>query len=222
MVADTRKTPKSSEAGKARNAGEPETIIIKKYANRRLYDTRASRYVTLENLAEMVRAGDAFEVVDAKTGEDLTRQVLAQIIFDAEAKGANMLPTNFLRHIIEFYGDSLQSLLPEYLDHTMAAFSGNQSKLRDQMGQTGSMLGMQQWEEIGRRNMEIFERAAEMFSPFATGPGSTSSLDEAEEPASGSKDDPADRDGEQLDALKSQLDALQRQLDGLTRGRNDS
>ena len=147
-----------TKRGKAGTKDSSGPFVIKKYANRRLYDTRASRYVTLDNLAEMVRDGEEFKVVDAKTGEDLTHSVLTQIIFEAEAKGANMLPTNFLRHVIGFYGDSLQSLLPEYLEHTMAAFSSNQDQLREQMSGMGNLFGLQQWEEIGRRNMAMFGR----------------------------------------------------------------
>jgi len=223
MAEKTKKSKASATRnGSAATGGEGDPVIIKKYANRRLYDTRSSRYVTLEDLAEMVRDGDDFMVLDAKTGEDLTRPVLTQIIFEAEAKGANMLPTGFLRHVIKFYGDSLQSLLPDYLEHTMAAFSGNQTKLREQLTPVGSMFGLQQWEDIGRRNMELFERAAEIFSPFGAGLGAG---DSQQPPAAGDRasdqgDEGAptgDRD-EQLDALKAQLDTLQAQLNTLTRG----
>ncbi len=209
----SRKTGKSTSAeGGGAQSGD-EKIVIKKYANRRLYDTRASCYVTLDNLASMVRDDEDFIVVDAKTGEDLTRSVLAQIIFEAEAKGANMLPTNFLRHVIGFYGDSLQSMLPDYLEHSMAAFSNHQNQLRDQMKNMGSALGMSQYEEIGRRNMAMFEQAAEMFSPFGPGFGGGASK-ENEDDAPAEQAAPAD--DKKFDALKSQLDALQRQLDGLS------
>lgn len=217
----SRKSAKSASAhsASAHNVGantDGETIIIKKYANRRLYDTRASQYVTLDNLAAMVRNDEDFVVVDAKTGENLTRSVLAQIIFEAEAKGANMLPTNFLRQIIGFYGDSLQSMLPDYLEHTMTAFSTHQNELRGQLSQMGTAFGLPQYEEIGRRNVAMFERATEMFSPFGAGFGAgepQQSKDEA--PVEASEGEGAGADNKKLDTLKAQLDALQRQLNEL-------
>lgn len=218
MAAKSDKSSKST-GRKAGAQGKSETRIIKKYANRRLYDTRLSQYVTLDDLAEMVRDGEDLQVVDAKTGEDLTRSVLAQIIFEAEAKGANMLPTNFLRDIIGFYGDRLETVLPDYLEHTMAAFSSHQDQLRDQVKSMGTVFGIQQWEDIGERNMAMFERAAEMFSPFGSRPAGAEARGASDRRSPEQTDDEAaeaPRQNEQLDALKSQLDALQRQLDGLT------
>jgi polyhydroxyalkanoate synthesis repressor PhaR len=141
-------------------------ITVKKYANRRLYNTESSSYITLDNLADMVREGKDFVVYDAKTGEDITRSVLTQIIVEEESKGRAMLPTNFLRQLIGFYGDNLQSVVPRYLDQAMAAFARQQQTMRDAMQSTmGSFLppGM---EEVGRQNMAMLERAMTLFSPF--------------------------------------------------------
>lgn len=144
--------------------------VIKKYANRRLYDTGRSSYVTLDDLCIMVKEGRDFVVYDAKTGEDLTRSVLTQIIVEQEGKeGQNMLPTSFLRQLIGFYGDSLQSLIPNYLDQTIQAFSSNQDEFRRQYGQSAPnmMNPVTVMEEITRKNMEIFETAMRAWSPFA-------------------------------------------------------
>ena len=146
--------------------------VIKKYANRRLYNTGSSTYVTLEDLAEMVKDGEEFVVQDAKSGEDLTRMVLAQIIFDQEAKeGQSLLPINFLRQLISFYGDSVQAVVPSYLEHTMGAFAREQEKMKEQMatmfGQH-SVAGIEQMEAMARQNMELFQKTMQMFSPFAS------------------------------------------------------
>src|ERR1700754_2424124 len=143
-----------------------EPIVIKKYANRRLYNTGTSTYVTLEDLATMVKKGENFVVFDAKTGEDITRSVLAQIIFEQENKqGQNLLPINFLRQLIRFYGDSMQMLVPRYLEVSLESLTREQEKFRQQMSQTfgGSPFGS--LEEQVRRNMEMFERAFSMFTP---------------------------------------------------------
>ncbi|MCB9989292.1 MAG: polyhydroxyalkanoate synthesis repressor PhaR [Rhodospirillales bacterium] len=145
-------------------------IVIKKYANRRLYDTGRSSYVTLDDLCQMVKEGHDFIVYDAKSGDDLTRQVLTQIIVDQESKGENMLPESFLRQLIGFYGDSLQSLVPGYLEQAFSAFSQNQEQFRDQMqksmGGMGIMNPMSAMEEINRQNMALFENAMQAWSPF--------------------------------------------------------
>lgn len=150
---------------------EPKTITIKKYANRRLYDTEKSTYVTLEDLCLLVKEGVDFKVVDARTGEDLTRATLTQIIFEQESKGYNLLPSNFLRHIIKFYDDSLSTVLPDYLDKMMQNFMENQERMRTYMGTfTGGFTpftGIQGLEELRKRNMEIFEKTMSMFNPFA-------------------------------------------------------
>ena len=148
-------------------------VIIKKYANRRLYNTETSTYITLEELGQMVREGRDFEVVDAKTGEDLTRSVLAQILFEEESKGAAMLPVNFLRHLISFYDNSMQSVLPHYLENTMNMFIQNQQRIKEQ---TDKMLGgfspfnpVQNMQEMQRQQMEQMQRVMEMFNPFTQG-----------------------------------------------------
>lgn len=140
-------------------------VTIKKYANRRLYDTNTSSYITLEDLCEMVKKGVEFVVVDAKTDEDLTRQVLTQIIFEQESKGYSLLPIKFLRTIITFYGGRMQKLLPPYLEASMENFILNQDKMFDYFsGKTYSPFS--QLEEIGKQNMALFNRAFSMFNPF--------------------------------------------------------
>ncbi len=155
-----------------------EPIVIKKYANRRLYNTDTSSYVTLDDLCEMVKEGAEFIVYDAKSGEDLTRQILTQIIFEQEsqAQGQHLLPINFLRSLIGFYDNSLKEFVPPYLESTMQTFMKNQEKMREAMG-TNPLVGgvaavpglgqvAQQMEEIGKQNMELFTKAFSMFAPF--------------------------------------------------------
>jgi polyhydroxyalkanoate synthesis repressor PhaR len=148
--------------------GKGPKVVIKKYANRRLYNTAKSSYVTLDDLAKMVRAGEDFVVFDAKTGEDITRSVLTQIIVEEEAGDQNMLPTNFLRDLIRLYGDPLQRMVPSYLEAAMQAFSRNQEQLRRAFGGTQAL---ENFEQITRSNMELFERSLRMFSPFAQAGG---------------------------------------------------
>ena len=152
-----------------------EPIVIKKYANRRLYNTDTSSYVTLDDLCEMVKEGAQFVVYDAKSGEDLTRQILTQIIFEQESQGQNLLPINFLRSLIGFYDNSLKDFIPPYLESTMQTFLKNQEQMRATMGASpmnplGGMPGLgqvaQQMEEIGKQNMELFTKAFSMFAPF--------------------------------------------------------
>ncbi len=143
-------------------------VIIKKYANRRLYNTGTSTYVTLEDLAGMVKKGEDFAVYDAKTGEDITRSVLTQIIFEQENKeGQNLLPITFLRQLIRFYGDSMQTLVPRFLETSIEAFTREQGKFREQMAQAFGGVGFGAMEDQVRRNMEMFERTFAMFVPFA-------------------------------------------------------
>ena len=145
-----------------------EPVIIKKYANRRLYNTGTSTYVTLEDLASMVKIGEDFIVYDAKTGEDITRSVLTQIIFEQENKeGQNLLPIAFLRQLIRFYGDSMQMLVPRYLEVSIESLTREQEKFRQQMAQAFGVGGFGALEDQVRRNMEMFERAFAMFAPFA-------------------------------------------------------
>ena len=187
-----------------------DPIIIKKYANRRLYDTTASRYVTLDHLRELVKEGSDFKVVDAKSGDDLTRGVLAQIIFEEESKGETLLPVEFLRQLISFYGDSMQSMVPSYLNMSMDSFAKQQAEMREKMAEamgspTASMAIM---EEAAKRNMAMFQQAMAMFSPFAQG-GEAASRDAAPvgETASDDKQD--------VDALRAELDAMKTKLDKL-------
>ena len=148
-------------------------VVVKKYANRRLYNTESSSYITLENLADMVRAGRDFVVYDAKTGDDITRGVLTQIIVEEEGKGHNMLPTNFLRQLIGLYGGAMQGVVPGYLDQAMKAFTQQQEQVQAAMRKTvGSMSGIFPFsnvEEIGRQNMAMMERAFSMFTPLKAG-----------------------------------------------------
>ena len=146
-----------------------EPIVIKKYANRRLYNTDTSSYVTLEDLCDMVKEGADFIVYDAKSGEDLTRQILTQIIFEQEGKGESLLPVNFLRSVIGFYDNSLKDFVPHYLETSMQTFTKNQEKMREMMGVGGiGSFGQlsHQLEEIGKQNMELFTKAFSMFTPF--------------------------------------------------------
>ena len=145
-------------------------VVVKKYANRRLYDTRSSSYITLDNLAEMVREGRDFVVYDAKTGEDITRGVLTQIIVEEEGKGRSLLPTAFLRQLIGFYGDQMQSLVPKYLEQAMAAFGQQQEQMRaamqKTMGSVGTLFPFSNIEEVSKQNMAMMERAFSLFTPF--------------------------------------------------------
>jgi polyhydroxyalkanoate synthesis repressor PhaR len=186
-----------------------EPITIKKYANRRLYNTGTSTYVTLEDLAAMVKKGEDFVVYDAKTGEEITRSVLTQIIFEQESKeGQNLLPIAFLRQLIRFYGDSMQMLVPRYLEVSIESLTREQEKFRNQMAQTFGVGAFTSLEEQVRRNMEMFERAFTMFAPFArreTAGGDTAAEPEKSPPKGGDIDD-----------LKRQLDEMKRKVDRLT------
>jgi polyhydroxyalkanoate synthesis repressor PhaR len=189
-------------------AKSEEPVTIKKYANRRLYNTGTSSYVTLEDLATMVKAGENFVVYDAKSGEDITRQVLAQIIFEQENKeGAqNLLPINFLRQLIRFYGDSMQMLVPRFLEASIESLTREQEKFRQQMAQAFGVGAFGPIEEQVRRNMEIFERTFAMFTPFAKREGQGGATDKPTKP-SGSNDE--------LDELKRQIEEMQQRLNRL-------
>lgn len=190
-------------------------IIIKKYANRRLYNTAKSSYVTLENLSAMVRDNENFVVQDAKTGEDITRSVLAQIIFEAESKGNNMLPTNFLRQLIALYGDTLQGVVPGYLDASMETFTKNQEAIRGQISAAfGANPAISNLESLARTNMEWFENAMRMFSPFG-GAGSNAESKQAGHAEAKPANKPAASRENELDALKTQLSEMQNQLSKL-------
>ena len=135
---------------------EKPPITIKKYANRRLYNMATSNYVTLDYLATMVKEGRDFVVYDAKSGEDITRQILTHIIVEEEGKGQNLLPISFLRHLISFYGDSLESVVPNYLEHSMKAFAQNQEQMRDYMQNTlGDISPVSPFEEMGKQTLSV-------------------------------------------------------------------
>src|SRR5499425_1506723 len=148
-------------------AGDKAPIIVKKYANRRLYNTATSSYVTLDDLAKLIKEGGNFVVQDAKTGEDLTRSVLTQIIVEQEQKGQNLLPISFLRQLISFYGDSMQFLVPGYLEQAMVAFARNQEQMRKNLQATFGMFPFGQFEEVSKQNIALFEQALKMLSPYA-------------------------------------------------------
>lgn len=191
-------------------ADEKEPVTIKKYANRRLYNTGTSTYVTLEDLASMVKAGEDFIVYDAKSGEDITRTVLAQIIFEQENKeGQSLLPITFLRQLIRFYGDSMQMLVPRFLEQSMQSLTQEQGKFREQISQAFGGVGFGPLEEQVRRNMEMFEKTFAMFAPFARGQRATPSAPAADKPASSSSST------SEMDDLKRQLDEMQKRLDKL-------
>lgn len=197
----------------ARHKDPDGPVIIKKYANRRLYDTSTSSYVTLDHLSELVRKGTDFEVRDAKTGEDLTRAVLTQIIYEHETKGEGTLPLNFLRQLIGFYGGGAQSMLPAWLDMSMNSFAEAQERWRSAMG---GATPMAMFEQQARRNMAMFENAMRMFNP-ALAPRDTTLADGDETEGDGEH---AATEGTAEDALKlmqAQMAEMQRQLEALSK-----
>jgi polyhydroxyalkanoate synthesis repressor PhaR len=202
-----------------KSGSDKPPVTIKKYANRRLYNTATSSYVTLDHLCQMVKDGTEFLVFDAKTGEDITRSVLTQIIVEEESKGQNLLPISFLRQLISFYGDSLQSVVPNYLEFTMRTFARNQEQMRQYFQDTfGGFFPFGQFEEMGKQNMAMFERAMKLFNPKQEGDPGFPAQDRPQQAptAPGAGGDERDR---QLGELKAKIDAMQRQLDALTRTR---
>jgi len=203
-------------AAKKTSDGDGGPITIKKYANRRLYNTATSSYVTLDHLCQMVQDGVEFVVYDAKTGEDITRSVLTQIIVEEEAKGQHLLPIKFLRQLIAFYGGPMQFMVPRYLDHMMDLFAQNQERMRQSMQETfGGIFPFGNLEEMGRQNMALFENAVKMFTPFAPG----DKPEGAARPENGAK--PAE-DNDSLERLKAQVDLLQKQIDAISRDKPDN
>jgi len=196
-MADTVQAPPERKAGDA-----PSPVVVKKYANRRLYNTESSSYITLDNLAEMVRQGRDFVVYDAKTGEDITRGVLTQIIVEEEGKGHNLLPTTFMRHLIGFYGDQMQTVVPRFLDQAMGALAQQQEQVRTTMqktmGSIGTMFPFGNMEEVSRQNMAMMERAFSMFAPFYRGGAA-----EAGGPAQ----------AQEVAALRAEVESLRRELE---------
>ncbi|MEP9352409.1 polyhydroxyalkanoate synthesis repressor PhaR [Xanthobacter sp. KR7-65] len=196
-------------------AKSQEPVTIKKYANRRLYNTGTSTYVTLEDLANMVKEGEDFVVFDAKNGEDITHSVLTQIIFEQENKGQNLLPIAFLRQIIRFYGDSMQMLVPRYLEASIDSFTKDQEKFRDHVAKTITGGGFAGLDDHVRRNMEMFERAFHIFLPFPKGeePAGTTPVPAAVSSTPAVSAQPERTD--ELDALKRQMADMQAKLEQL-------
>jgi polyhydroxyalkanoate synthesis repressor PhaR len=204
----------ATEAARDHMAQSDEPVTIKKYANRRLYNTGTSTYVTLEDLAGMVKAGENFVVYDAKTGEDITRSVLAQIIFEQENKeGQSLLPINVLRQLIRFYGDSMQMLVPRYLEASIDTLTREQEKFRTQMAQAFGVGTFGPIEEQVRRNMEMFERTFAMFAPFARREANAAEAAKVNPKAASDATPPGS--GGEIDALKRQLEEMQKRLDRL-------
>ena len=197
---------------------EGDRVIIKKYANRRLYNTATSSYVTLDNLSDMVRQGVDFVVFDAKSGDDITRSVLAQIIFEEESRGQNLLPIQFLRQLISFYGDSMQNLLPTYLEMSLDGFAKQQERFRSQFSQAfGGTPGLGFFDEQVSQNLAMFDRAMRMFSPFSfanaagTAPGAAADTGEAAPAA------PARTETNEVRELREQMEAMKAQIDQLAK-----
>ena len=176
----------------------PDPIVIKKYANRRLYNTQSSSYITLDDLSRMTREGLDFQVLDAKTGADITHQILTQIIMEEETHGEQMLPISFLRQLISMYGNSMQSLMPHYLEATMDNFRANQRKLQETWK---TSLGPEGFAQLAESNMKMFQAAASAFIP-----GAKPAAPPPPKPAASSDD---------LDALREQMAEMQRKLDEL-------
>ncbi len=194
-------------AAEAKTGVAAPPVVVKKYANRRLYNTESSSYITLDNLAEMVRQGRDFVVYDAKTGEDITRGVLTQIIVEQEGKGRALLPITFLRQLIGFYGDQMQSMVPRFLEQAMGALAQQQEQMRSAMqktmGSIGTMFPFGNIEEVGRQNMAMMERAFSLFTPFYKGP----------EPGdAGQIPERSAAQTEEIAALRAEVESLRREL----------
>ncbi len=197
--------------------GGSKPVVVKKYANRRLYNTATSSYVTLDDLAKLIKEGGDFVAHDAKTGEDITRSVLTQIIVEQEQKGQNLLPISFLRQLIGFYGDSVQFLVPGYLEQAMVAFGRNQEQMRKSLQATFGIFPFGQFEEMGKQNMALFQRALGMLAPYGA----------EEKPPAADVTPVADRtpaagEDPRLKRLEAQIDALTRQLEVLGRDRGEA
>lgn len=182
----------------------PPPVIVKKYANRRLYNTESSSYITLDNLAEMVRKDRDFVVFDAKSGEDITRSVLTQIIVEEEGKGHAMLPTNFLRQLIGFYGDNVQSVVPRYLEQAMSSFARQQETMRATVQKTLEPFLPPGMEDVGRKNMAMMERAMTLFTPFYREGGEVKANPDATQEYQ-----------EEIMSLRAEVERLQQQLAAL-------
>ena len=187
-------------------------VVVKKYANRRLYNTESSSYITLDNLAEMIRQGRDFVVYDAKSGEDITRGVLTQIIVEEEGKGRAMLPTGFLRQLIGFYGGNMQNLVPRYLEQAITAFADQQQQVRETMQQTmGRMFPFGSMEDVSRQNIAMMERAMSLWTPFYRPPSTPEA--NAAGPAPGAE--PSTAPQQEIATLRAEVEGLRRQLAAL-------
>ena len=206
-------SPKAGRSDRPGAGPSAQPVVVKKYANRRLYNTETSSYITLDHLATMTREGRDFQVFDARTGDDITRSVLTQIVMEEEATGQTMLPVPFLRQIIAMYGDSMQSMVPHYLEASMAAFAENQTKFRD--------AALKPFEQLAKQNLAMFQAAAEMLTagrggmakPSAAAPAKPSATTPAQPPTPQA----ATGDSETA-ALKAQLADLQARLDAISKG----
>lgn len=204
-MADKTRTSRVQD-GKAE--GGESIVTIKKYANRRLYNTATSSYVTLDHLCQMVKDDVDFVVYDAKTGEDITRAVLTQIIVEEEAKGQNLLPISFLRQLIGFYGDNLQMVVPRYLETAMATFADNQERMRSYMQEAfGGLFPFTQFEDMTKKNLAMFEQAMKMFAPPPAG-------DRTSQPSAPGPS-PADQTAAAVRTLQDQVEQLRHQLEKL-------
>lgn len=212
MRCNIARTSVADEKNKGGNKSEADAVVIKKYANRRLYNTRTSAYVTLEDLATMVREGVDFVVYDAKTNDDLTRQILTQIIFEEESRGEALLPVQFLRQLIGFYGGQMQGVLPSYLEMSLANFGRQQEQFASQMSRAfGTAAGATLMEDAARANIAMFERAMQMFPGFgyARAEPAESKVGPATPP------EPAGHAPDALDEMRRQMDEMRRQIDRL-------
>jgi polyhydroxyalkanoate synthesis repressor PhaR len=211
-----------AEAPPKRPADADQPAVVKKYANRRLYNTATSSYVTLDELSRMVRAGKHFVVYDAKTGEDLTRSILTQIILEEDSKGRNLLPINFLRQLIGYYDDSLRAFLPRYLELSMENFAANQEQIRRYIeGTFGQFFPLGQFEDMARQNLALFQRAATMFTPpkragnAGDEPGEEGIPTRPTAPPPPARPDPS----AEIKALSAKIEDLQKQICALVETR---
>ena len=219
MATSTSDQPSGGNSGTP-SGGKP--VVVKKYANRRLYNTASSSYVTLDDLATMIKEGGDFVVYDAKTGEDITRSVLTQIIVEQEQKGGqNLLPISFLRQLISFYGDSMQFLVPRYLEQAMGSFSSNQEQMRDSLRTTLGIFPFGQFEEMGKQNMALFERTLRMLSPYGQDPATGDAPAGTAASPAAEKTEPQPQQDPHLRRLEEQIEALRKQLDALGRDRKE-
>jgi polyhydroxyalkanoate synthesis repressor PhaR len=203
--------------GQESGGPQGERVVIKKYANRRLYNTASSSYVTLEHLADMVKRGVDFVVYDAKTNDDITRTVLTQIIFEEESSGKSLLPIQFLRQLISFYGDSMQAFLPSYLELSLATFAQQQEQFRSQLAALGQSSGMGAgvagYQEQIRQNLALFDRAMKMFSPFPFPQGAEGAPQAAAPPTPPARPEPPAEDA--LSELRRRMEEMQAQIEKL-------